>query len=197
MLNRYASFAALVVLVFVSHAPVLAHEYEGKAVVATHPWARATPGGSTIGAAYVELSGTKSAQGDKLIGASSPVAGRIEIHTHLMEDGVMKMRKVDSVAVPSGEARKLSPGGDHLMMFDLKAPLKQGEVFPLTLKFETSGEITVDAVIESVGAMAPHEAGSGTQTDAVLGNKDVNEGSGPGTGAGSDHGADSGSHDGH
>jgi periplasmic copper chaperone A len=197
MLNRYVSFAALAALAFVFPAPAFAHEYEGKAVVAIHPWARATPGGSTIGAAYVELSGIKSAQGDKLVGASSPVAGRIEIHTHLMEDGVMKMRKVDSIAIPSGEARKLSPGGDHLMMFDLKAPLKQGEVFPLTLKFDASGEITVDAVIESVGAMAPHEAASGTQTDAVSGNKNADEGSGPETGAGSDHGADSGSHDGH
>ncbi len=195
MLNRYGSLVALIAMsaLWPAAAPAIAHEYEGKAVTAAHPWARATPGGSTIGAAYVELSGTKAAQGDKLIGASSPVAGRIEIHTHLMEDGVMKMRKVESVDVVSGQTRKLSPGGDHLMMFDLKAPLKQGEVFPLTLNFATSGEMTVDAVVESVGAMSPHEAGTGTQNDGALGNTNADQGSD----AGSHSGSDSGSHDGH
>ena len=157
-----------------------AHEYEGKAVVAAHPWARATPGSSTIGAAYVELTGVTGGAGDKLIGASSPVAGRIEIHTHQMDNDVMKMRKVEAVTIAAGEVRKLAPGGDHLMLFDLKAPLKKGEIFPLTLKFETSGEITVDAVIEPAGAMAPHQM----DTDSTAGE-------------GSDTGSDSGSHDGH
>ena len=159
----------------------LGHEYEGKAVTVAHPWARATPGGSTIGAAYVELSGLKASAGDKLVGASSPVAGRIEIHTHTMTDGVMAMRKVDQVGVAAGEVHKLAPGGDHLMLFDLKAPLKEGEVFPLTLKFETSGDIIVDAVIESVGAMAPHGMAATGPDDAKNGME----------------GSDAGSHDGH
>lgn len=183
MLSRYVARTALILLAALlpALAPATAHAYEGKAVSVAHPWARATPGGSTIGAAYVEFSGLKGAQGDKLIGASSPVAGRIEVHTHEMADGVMKMRKVDSVGVAAGETRKLAPGGDHLMMFDLKAPLKQGEVFPLTLKFEISGDITVDAAIESVGAMAPN----GMSTAAPSNAKDGMEGS------------DAGGHEGH
>lgn len=165
--------------------PAAAHEYNGKAVNVAHPWARATPGSSTVGAAYVEITGAKDAQGDKLIGASAPVAGRIEVHTHLMEEGVMKMRKAEAVAVTAGEVRKLAPGGDHLMMFDLKSPLKEGEVFPLTLKFETSGEITVDAVIESAGAMGPHGIGAAAPADANTSTEGSNDGS------------HAGSHDGH
>lgn len=182
MLSRYVLHAALILLAALlpALATVTAHAVEGKAVSVAHPWARATPGGSTIGAAYVEFSGLKGAQGDKLIGASSPVAGRIEVHTHEIADGVMKMRKVDSVGVAAGETHKLAPGGDHLMMFDLKAPLKQGEVFPLTLKFETSGDITVDAAIESVGAMVPNGTSAAAPSDAEDGME----------------GSDAGSHDG-
>lgn len=182
MLRRLVAHV-LVVLSAVSMyaaAGVAAVSSDGKAVSVTAPWARATPGGSTIGAAYVDIAGTKD-KGDKLIGASSPVAARIEIHTHDMADGVMKMRKVDGLAVAAGQTRKLAPGGDHLMLFDLKAPLKQGEVFPLTLKFETSGEITVDAAIQSVGAMAHDEKGAMAPGDAKSGSE----------------GSDAGSHDGH
>jgi periplasmic copper chaperone A len=192
MLTKCGSRLALLALIALSPAAVNAHEYEGKAVTVAHPWARATPGGSTIGAAYVQLSGVTAAKGDKLVGASSPVAGRIEIHTHLMEDGAMKMRKVDSVGVASGETRKLAPGGDHLMMFELKAPLKEGDVFPLTLKFETSGDITVDAVIEPVGAMGPH----GMNWSSAEGSGDAKSGTG-GADAKSHEGSDSGSHEGH
>lgn len=175
-----AALSLLATIVF-ALAPAMAQVYEGKAVSVTHPWARATPGSSTIGAAYVEFSGLKGSQGDKLIGASSPAAGRIEIHTHEMANGVMKMRKVDAAGVAAGETRKLAPGGDHLMLFDLKAPLKQGEKIPLTLKFETSGEIPVEAAIESVGAMAPHGTEATAPNDAK---------------SGSMEGSDAGSHDG-
>ena len=131
-----------------------------KAVSVASPWARATPGGTTIGAAYLEFSAAAGSSGDKLIGASSPAAARIEIHTHEMAGGVMKMRKVDAVGVAAGQSHKLQPGGDHLMLFDLKAPLKEGDILPLTLKFENAGEVTVDAGVQSVGAMAPGAAGT-------------------------------------
>jgi len=192
---RLGKTTLTVFLALLTAAAAKAHAADGKAVSASQPWTRATPGGSTIGAAYVELSVVKEAKGDKLIGASSPAAGRIEIHTHTSEDGVMKMRKVESIAVLPGETRRLAPGGDHLMLFDLKAPLKQGERLPLTLKFESSGEISVEAVVESVGAMGP-DGTSWTPTAADTGEKIGSEGSDAGSHEGSHDGSGAGSHSG-
>lgn len=191
---RTASCAAPIALAILltASAPVLAHEYNGKAVVVVHPWARATPGGSTIGAAYFDITGVKAAAGDKLVGASSPGAGRVEMHTHQMDDGVMKMRKIDSVTVAPGQTRTFAPGGDHLMLFDLKAPLKEGGRLPITLTFETSGEIAVEAYIESAGAMGKPSPG-GNAEGSTSGEKTDSEGSA----SGSDSGAGQGSHDGH
>lgn len=135
--------------------PALAHEYETGAVKVSHPWARATPGGATIAAAYVTIA-AKDEAGDTLIGASTPAAGRVEIHTHTMEDGVMKMRRIEKLAVPGGGMTLLKPSGDHIMLFELKAPLKEGDLLPLTLVFEKAGEVKVEATVEPVGAKGPH-----------------------------------------
>lgn len=136
-------------------APAVAHETTAKGVTVAHPWARATPGGATVAAAYMEI---KTANGvtDKLISAQSPVAGRVEVHTHIMDGDVMKMRKVDAVDLSSGESKVLKPGGDHIMLFDLKQPLKEGDLVKLTLMFEKAGAIEVEGSVEPVGAMGPH-----------------------------------------
>ncbi len=191
MLQRFVLRTVLVLAAAVAPALATAEEVSGKAVSISRPWARATPGGSTIGAAYVEISGLASAIGDKLIGASSPMAGRVEVHTHLTEDGVMKMRKVESVAVLAGQTLKLAPGGEHLMLFDLKAPLKEGEIMPLTLKFETSGDMELSAIVTSVGAMAPPgeaKAATSPRADAKTGAAGSDAGSHDGSGAGSHEG---------
>lgn len=116
------------------------------------PFARATAGPAKNGAAFLTVRNT-GAEADRLIGAKTPVADRAELHTHLHENGVMKMRPVDAVEVPAGGMAALQPGGDHIMMMGLKAPLKEGESFPLTLIFEKAGEMTVDIPIGGVGAM--------------------------------------------
>lgn len=112
-------------------------------------WARATPGGVKVGAAYGTI---KPAADDRLIAVSTPAAKRSEIHTHKDEDGVMKMRRIDGLDVKSGQHHKLAPGGDHLMLFDLAAPLKEGDTLPLTLKFEKAGDVTVNASVKPIGA---------------------------------------------
>jgi periplasmic copper chaperone A len=119
-------------------------------------WARATPEGSTVGAAYANIQAAGAA--DTLVSASSPVAGRVEIHTHLVEDGVMKMRRLEKLAIGAGETAKLKPSGDHIMLFDLKQALKEGAKVPLTLVFEKAGEIQVEAGIEPVGSQGPGAA---------------------------------------
>ena len=135
--------------------PAVGHEETKSGVTVAHPWARATPGGSKTGAAYLEVK-TDAQTADRLIGASSSVSGRAEIHTHIMDGDVMKMRRVDAIEVKPGSSVVLGPGGDHLMLMDLKAPLKEGDVVKITLTFEKAGPIDVEATVEPIGAKGPH-----------------------------------------
>ena len=124
-------------------------------------WARATAGRSTTGAAYLTI---ESATPDELIGASTPVAGRAEIHSHSEENGVMRMRQVDAVPVRPGAPAVLKPGGNHIMLMDLKHPLKVGDSFPLTLRFAKAGDREVTIHVEKPGAAGPtagHHHGPG------------------------------------
>lgn len=148
-------FATALIAALVAAAPAGAHEYGAKGITVAHPWARATPPGAKVGAAYLEIKAGKGVK-DRLVGAKSAVAGTAEIHEHVNEGGVMKMRKVDAVAVPAGKSLVLAPGGHHVMLMDLKAPLKEGDLLKLTLVFEKAGEIEVDASVEPVGAKGPH-----------------------------------------
>jgi periplasmic copper chaperone A len=143
--------------------PSYAHEYKLGDLRIGHPWARATPGHSPNGAAYLTLS-TEGAQSDRLTSVATPVAAKAELHTHLMEGNVMKMRPVEAIEIAPGAPIVLQPGGLHVMLMGLKAPLKEGDRFPLTLTFEHAGNIEVEVVVEKPGAMEPahmdHKAGS-------------------------------------
>jgi len=117
------------------------------------PWTRATPPGAKVGAGFMRLRNAGAA--DRVVGASSPVAGRIEMHVTLREGDVMKMREVKSFEVPAGGSFELKPGGAHLMLLDLKRPLKKGEKVPLTLKLEKGGEVKAELTVEELGARQP------------------------------------------
>lgn len=132
-----------------------AHEASNNGVTVAHPWTRATIAGSKNGAAFGEIKADK-ASADKLVGARSAAAARAEIHNHVMEKGVAKMRRVENVPIPAGKSVVLSPHGYHIMLLDLKAPLKEGDTLPLTLVFEKAGEITIEAAVEPAGALGPH-----------------------------------------
>ncbi|MEZ8140387.1 hypothetical protein A1OO_14555 [Enterovibrio norvegicus FF-33] len=105
------------------------------------PYARATPPRAPNSAAFMVLvnSGDKSVN---LVRAATPAAGKVELHSHVMADGMMKMRQVENIAIPSHGKATLEPGGLHVMLFDLAAPLKEGESLPLTLHFSDGTEIT-------------------------------------------------------
>lgn len=134
-------------------------------------WARATPGGAKVGAAFLEIQGAPDGD-DKLLGASSPIAGAVELHDHIKDGGIMRMRRVEAIPVPAGKTVTLKPGGLHLMLLELKAPLVEGDAFDITLTFEKAGTIKVNAPVQKIGAMTgPVEAGSGPGSD---------HGSGPG-----------------
>ncbi|MFT5394459.1 MAG: copper(I)-binding protein [Gammaproteobacteria bacterium] len=107
------------------------------------PWSRALPAVSTNGAAYLRVNngGTNPA---RIVSASSPIAAQAELHSHINEDGLMKMRQItDGVAVPAGGTVAFASGGMHIMLLKLKEPLTPGKTFPLTLRFEDGGSQTV------------------------------------------------------
>ena len=107
------------------------------------PWARATAPGAKVAAGYMVLQ-NKGAAADRLVGASSPAAARVELHVHLHEGGVMKMREVPGYDVPAGGSFELKPGGAHPMFMDIKRPFKEGEKVPVKLKFEKAGEVSAE-----------------------------------------------------
>jgi copper(I)-binding protein len=115
-----------------------------------HPWARASAGAAKTGAAYLTI--TDQGQPDKLTGASTPVADTAELHESMADMGTMKMRPLSGLALAPGKPVTLAPGGYHLMLMGLKAPLKAGDTFPLTLRFEHAAPLTVTVAVEPIGA---------------------------------------------
>ncbi|MEJ7930408.1 copper chaperone PCu(A)C [Ramlibacter sp. AN1015] len=95
-----------------------------------HAWARVSVPGQTSSGAFMRLT---AAQALQLVGASSPVAGHVEVHEMKMDGDVMRMRPLPALALPAGQAVELRPGGLHLMLMDLKAPLQAGTRVPVTL----------------------------------------------------------------
>jgi copper(I)-binding protein len=118
----------------------------------TNAWARATPAGAENGAAYLTI---VSPSGDRLTGASSPVAKKAELHQAAMEGGVMTMREVPALDLPAGQPVTLKPGGLHMMLLGLKQPLRAGQSVPLTLQFEKAGTRQVAAAVAKIGAAGP------------------------------------------
>lgn len=102
-------------------------------VAISHAWARATAPGQDVGAAYMEL---KSTADSVLVGVTSDVTDSVEIHKMAMNKGVMEMRMLETLPLPAGKTIKLEPGGFHLMLFDLKKPLKAGTKVTLTLQIK-------------------------------------------------------------
>jgi periplasmic copper chaperone A len=150
-----ASFIALAATLCMLSAPALAHEYTAKGVTVAHPWARATPGGAKVGGAFLEMKAAKG-HADRLVAARSPVAGSVELHNHIMEGGIARMRRVDAIRLAAGTSVVLKPGGYHVMLMDLNQPLKEGDLLKMTLVFEKAGEIEVEATVEPMGATGPH-----------------------------------------
>lgn len=118
------------------------------------PWARATAPGARVAAGYMVVH-NKAAVADRLVGASSPAAARVETHVHLNEGGVMKMREVPGYDIPAGGAFELKPGGAHLMFMDIRRPFREGEKVPVKLKFEKAGEVDAEFHVGRISGGAP------------------------------------------
>jgi copper(I)-binding protein len=122
-------------------------------------WARATLGQLKTSAAYLTVV-NEGDETDRLIAAASPAAGRAELHAHLMDGGIARMRPVDAIEVAPGAPVVLEPGGLHVMLMGLKAPLAEGETLPLTLTFETAGSIQLELPVLGMAGMR-HGQGHG------------------------------------
>ena len=119
------------------------------------PWARATVAQQKASGAFMQL---QSAKGGKLLSASSPAAGVVEIHEMAMEGNVMKMRAVTSLDLPAGKPVDLKPGGYHVMLMDLKKPLSAGDTVPITLVVESGGQretVEVKAAVRAMSSQSP------------------------------------------
>ncbi len=130
------------------------------AIKIDHPWARESPPTVTNGAVYMTLI-NESNQPDRLVGASGKVAKTIQLHTHIMENNMMKMRPVEAIEINPGEPTVLQPGGLHIMLLGLEQPLVAGQTFTLNLQFEKAGAIPVEVTVTKESPMHHHHGSPG------------------------------------
>jgi copper(I)-binding protein len=149
--------AVLMTLLVAALYPVLAaaHGYTAGDLQVRHPWARATPAGVAVAAGYLEIRNSGQ-QPDRVVGASTPAAERVEFHVQFQEGDVLKMREVKDFGVPARQRLTLRPGGSHLMLIGLKQPLVKGGRVPLTLRFERAGELQIELEVQPVDSRKPH-----------------------------------------
>ncbi|WP_372658277.1 copper chaperone PCu(A)C [Hydrogenophaga sp.] len=127
-------------------------------------WVRGTVAAQKATGAFMRLTTDKDV---RLVGVRTPIAAAAEIHEMSMDKDVMKMRQVNGLALTAGKPVELKPGGFHVMLLDLKGPLKAGDMVALTLEFEGAGKLRftqeIQVPVRALGSMAPsaekHEAG--------------------------------------
>jgi periplasmic copper chaperone A len=122
------------------------------AIKVERAWSRAAPQGG-VGALFMTV--TDDGGADQLVGVSTPLADRVELHESSNDNGVMKMRRVEKLPVSSGKPLILAPGGYHVMLMGLKQPLREGDSFPVTLAFEKAGTVPTEVTVARAGSIAP------------------------------------------
>jgi hypothetical protein len=127
------SLSAAIALCFVALASAAAQAQ----VTVDHAWARATVPGQKVAGVYLEIRAEEPA---KLVGVRSTAAGSAQIHSMSNEGGVMKMRRLEQLDLPAGQTVRLAPGGNHIMLLDIKRPLQPGARVPVILIVEQNGK---------------------------------------------------------
>ena len=131
-------------------ASIQAQEAKVGSIKIENAYVRATAPGQPAAGAFMKIENSGSA--DQLVSASSPAAGEVQLHQMSMEGNVMKMGQVKDIAVPASGSVDLKPGGYHIMLMNIKAPLKAGETVPVKLKFAKAGEVEVKLPVNAVGS---------------------------------------------
>jgi copper(I)-binding protein len=134
-------------------------------LVITQAWSRATPGGAQVAGGYLTIE-NKGALPDRLLSASTSAARKVEIHEMALDKGIMTMRPVDGgLFIEAGKTVKFEPGGRHLMLLGLAAPLTEGSQVSVSLAFEQAGQVTVPFAVQGIGGRAPDPL---TRVEAAL-----------------------------
>ena len=120
------------------------------AVRITHAQSPAPPPGASVAAVYAELRATHD---DKLLGATTRVAEKVEMHSTAEENGMMQMRPAAAVELPAGAPVGFAPGALHLMLIGLREPLAANSTFPMTFHFEKAGDVVIDVAVVTPGEM--------------------------------------------
>jgi copper(I)-binding protein len=138
-------------------AALVAQPVYAQSVKVGNAWVRATAPGQKTAGAYVDVTSDSNAA---LVAVGSPVAARAELHSMSTEGGVMRMRALPRIDLPAGQTVKLTPGGMHVMLIDVKQPLKAGDKVPLVLSVQSSGMSLTTVKLEAEVRTAPPEAPS-------------------------------------
>ena len=155
----WAAMLASTLTLAATQAP--AHEYKAGSIEIKHPWSRATPKGATVAGGYMKLINTGTTA-DRLVGGSTDVAGKFEMHEMSMDNGVMKMRPLtNGVEIKPGQTVEFKPGGYHLMFVGITQPVEQGKRVKGTLEFEKAGKVDVEYAVEAIGGTPKGEASGG------------------------------------
>lgn len=133
-----------------------AHEVKANGMVIEHPWARSTPPNAKTGAVYMTIV-NEGETPDRLIGAETDVAEKVEIHTHTMEDGIARMRPIEAIEITPGSPTRIEPGALHLMLIGLKEPLEAETAIAMTLIFQHAGRVEIEAFVEADPDPATHD----------------------------------------
>ncbi len=144
-LNPLSSLLLMILLI--AMGPIAAQAMDD--VTLNDPYVRAVPPGQPNSAAFMQIVNQGSSD-HALVGGSSPASEVVELHTHTMEGGMMRMRQVEKIDLPAGQTVSLQPGGLHVMLIGLKQKLLPGEDVELTLTYEDGSEVTVKAPVRKL-----------------------------------------------
>lgn len=147
-------FAFIVAVFAITVFPARAEDVTAGSLKIASPWVRATPKSASVGGGYLKItnSGTTS---DRLVGGSTDIASRFELHEMAVVDGIMKMRALpQGLEIKPGQTLELKPGGYHVMFLGLNRQLMQGEKVKATLQFEKAGKVDVTFAVEGIGAQS-------------------------------------------
>lgn len=150
----YTSFRLLAPAVFLltSAMSVSAHDFKVGDLKIDHPWSRATPMVAPVAGGYITVTNNGTGA-DRLLGGTTELAQKVEIHESTAKDGVARMRPLtDGVVIEPGQTVELQPGGTHIMFVEPSRQLKDGDRFDVTLSFEKAGDVDVEFAVQSMGS---------------------------------------------
>jgi copper(I)-binding protein len=161
----------LVLLAWLTCATTTSAEDTSSKMKVSNAWARATVPSAKNGTVFLTMTAPPSLS-DKLIAARSAAAERVQVHKHVMENGIAKMQSVAAIEVAAGKAVTLDPHGLHLMLVGLKSPLKEGDRITLTLVFDKSGDLRVEVPVLAANTADPPPGNKAT-ADTPIGSQDM------------------------